>query len=83
MSSFALAKHLFVDKFDDLIRRAHSWVLWVMIAGMVVLDYVFIDVFPLVDEVVMGGITVKIVSELWRRRNAAKELEDKKPPSPS
>jgi len=73
MAPKAMLMHAIVEWLDARIKSAATWQLWLALSMLAVFDYIafMFDLIPLVDEVIVGGLTIKLGSELLRRRKLA------------
>jgi hypothetical protein len=78
MNPVALLKHAALDASDDQIRNWKTWQLWLALAVLAALDVgiMWLDWIPLLDDMLIGGLAVKVSAELLRRRKEAKEGKD-------
>lgn len=77
MNPLGLLKHAGLDALEARLRTWKVWQLWgslVALAGIDVLTAV-VDFIPLIDDMLIGGLAIKVSAELLRRRNKARKAD--------
>jgi hypothetical protein len=72
-----LFKSSVLENIDGCISKSRNITLWFTLAVLAIIDVgtIVIDWIPLIDEMLIGGLAIKVSSELLRRR---KELKQRK-----
>lgn len=75
LNPLSLLKHAALDQADDQLRKWKTWQLWLTMVLLAVVDValMWLDWIPLIDDMIVGGLAVKVSAELLRRRKEAKE----------
>jgi hypothetical protein len=73
MDPVSLLKHASLDAFDDWLKKWSPWKLWAALFVLAGVDMAtaMLDFIPLIDDMIVGGLAIRISAELYRRRRAA------------